>query len=560
MEVSCPKGGFSRLARADCRHKGFRTPSVQKRHTQDLPQETDGAVSRVVVVGGGTAGWLAACLIAARANAAAADPLHVTLIESPDVPTIGVGEGTWPTMRRTLRRIGISEAEFLLACDGAFKQGSRFDGWVTGEAGDSYVHPFTPPVEGDPGGIVQAWQELGDRSFAEAVTPQARACALDLAPRQRTMPEYAGALNYAYHVDAGKLADLLRHHATQRLGVRHVRDHVVAVDASDVGDIAAVRTRSAGSIEGDLFLDCSGHAALLLGEHLGVPFIDRSGELFNDRALAVQVPVDPGSPIASQTTATAHASGWIWDIGLPNRRGVGCVYSSAHAGDEEAAAALEAYLRRTAPQADIDRAAFRRLAFRPGHRARFWERNCLAVGLSAGFLEPLEASAIVLIELSLDALLDNFPVTRGLMDVHAGRFNALFRYRWDRIVEFLKLHYVLSRREEPYWRAHRDSGSIPPRLSDLLRIWRHQPPSRADLPMADEIFPAASYQYVLYGMGFPVPMDVPVKPESVSTVEVLLRQTEQRGRSLAASLPTNRAYLDALRAQSDSCPLMVTTC
>lgn len=533
---------------------------MHKRAAQDLPPKTDQAVARVVVVGGGTAGWLAACLVAARANPAAPHPLQVTLIESPDVPTIGVGEGTWPTMRRTLRRIGISEAEFLLACDGAFKQGSRFDGWVTGEAGDSYLHPFTPPVEGEPDEIVQAWRALGDRSFAEAVSPQARACALDLAPRQRAMPDYAGALNYAYHLDAGKLVDLLRHHATERLGVRHVRDHVVGVEPGVGGDIAAVRTRAAGSIEGDLFLDCSGHAALLLGEHYRVPFVDRGGELFNDRALAVQVPVDPDSPVASQTCAAAHPAGWIWDIGLPTRRGIGCVYSSRHASDEGAAAALEAYLRRTAPDAGIDRAAFRRLSFRSGHRERFWERNCLAIGLSAGFLEPLEASAIVLIELSLDALLDSFPVTRDVMDIHARRFNALFRYRWDRIVEFLKLHYVLSRREEPYWRAHRDPGSIPPRLADLLRLWRHRPPSRADLPMADEIFPAASYQYVLYGMGFPAPAEGPVRTQSGEAVGTLLRQAEQRGRTLAASLPTNRAYLNALRTQSDSRPLMVTTC
>ncbi|WP_233222165.1 tryptophan halogenase family protein [Allosphingosinicella deserti] len=533
---------------------------MHKRDTQDLPPPREAAVTRVVVVGGGTAGWLAACLIAARTERAPAGPLHVTLIESPDVPTIGVGEGTWPTMRRTLQRIGISEAEFLLFCDAAFKQGSRFDGWVSGEADDQYFHPFTPPVEADPDAVVQAWQASDARSFAETVSPQARACGLNLAPRQRTMADFAGALNYAYHLDAGKLVDLLRRHATQRLGVRHVRDHVVSVEAAASGDIAGVGTRSTGTVEGDLFLDCSGHSALLLGEHYGVPFVDRRDVLFNDRALAVQVPVAPESPIASQTCATAHSAGWIWDIGLPTRRGIGCVYASAHASDDTAAAALEAYLRKTAPSIPVDPGAFRRLTFRSGHRQRFWERNCLAVGLSAGFLEPLEASAIVLIELSLDALLDNFPVTRGIMDIHARRFNALFLYRWDRIVEFLKLHYVLSRRSEPYWRAHRDPASIPARLSELLQIWRHQAPSRADLPMADEIFPAASYQYVLYGMGFPAPAQAPVQADAASTVEPLLRQAEQRGRALAASLPTNRSYLDALRAQATSSPPLVTTC
>lgn len=507
-------------------------------------------VTRIVIVGGGTAGWLAACLIAARANPSASPPISVTLIESPDIPTIGVGEGTWPTMRRTLERIGIAESDFILACDASFKQGSRFDGWRTGEAGDRYFHPFTGPVDGEPSDIVAGWRAGGpERGFAETVSPQPRACSLDLAPRQRAMPDYAGALNYAYHLDAGKLAALLARHATERLGVRHIRDHVVAVDLADDGDIAAVRTRASGAVAGDLFLDCTGHAALLIGERFGVPFVDRSTELFNDRALAVQVPVSPDSPIASQTNATAHAAGWIWDIGLSTRRGVGCVYASRFASDDAAAATLTGYLRRTAPDVDMDGLSFRRLDFRSGHRERFWERNCLAIGLSAGFLEPLEASAIVLIELSLDALLDNFPVTREVMDLHATRFNALFRYRWDRIVEFLKLHYVLSEREEPYWRAHREAGSIPPRLADLLRIWRHQPPSRTDLFAVDEVFPAASYQYVLYGMNFPPPAARAFESGARDGVAPLLRQVEQRARALMASLPTNRAYLDALRAE-----------
>ncbi len=506
-------------------------------------------VTRIVVVGGGTAGWLAACTIAARANPTAATPLDITLIESPDVPTIGVGEGTWPTMRGTLERIGIAEAEFLAACDASFKQGSRFDGWRTGAADEYYYHPFVAPVDGEPRDVVAAWQTASaDRAFALTACAQPHACALGLAPRQRAMPDYAGALNYAYHLDAGKLAALLAAHATGRLGVRHIRDHVVSVERTEGGDIAAVRTRASGDIEGDLFIDCTGHAALLIGEHYGVGFVDRSGELFNDRALAVQVPVAADSPIASQTTATAHAAGWIWDIGLPTRRGVGCVYASAFASDDAAAATLDAYLRRTAPGVDTKKLSYRRLTFRSGHRERFWERNCLAVGLSAGFLEPLEASAIVLIELSLDALLDNFPATRESMDIRADRFNALFRYRWDRIVEFLKLHFVLSQRNEPYWRAHRDPASISPRLADLLRVWRDQPPSHADFPMMDEVFPAASHQYVLYGMGFPPPADAAIRTDGCEGAANLLRQVEQRARALAASLPTNRAYLDSLRA------------
>jgi len=488
-----------------------------------------------VIVGGGTAGWLAACLIAARADPGATAPLQVTLIESPDIPAIGVGEGTWPTMRRTLERIGIAEADLLRDCDASFKQGSRFEGWSTGAPDDVYFHPFSPPLDGDPGALVRAWEAAGGR-FADAVSPQPRICGLDLAPRQRPMPDYAGALNYAYHLDAGKLAAMLARHGVERLGIAHVRDTVVSVEM-DGDDIASVRTREHGDVAGDLFLDCTGHAALLIGGRYGVGVIDRGNVLFNDRALAVQVPVAPDSPIASQTNATAHKAGWIWDIGLPGRRGVGCVYSSAHIGDDEAEAVLRAYLG----GADVTP---RKLSFRSGHRARFWERNCLAVGLSAGFLEPLEASAIVLIELSVEALLENFPATAASMPIHAERFNALFRYRWDRIVEFLKLHYILSQRDEPYWRDHRDAASIPERLNQMLTLWRHQPPSRWDFPMTDEVFPAASYHYVLYGMGFAPPPAGALRREA----PVALGPVEQRARTLASSLPTNRAYLDALMA------------
>ncbi|ONF96036.1 tryptophan halogenase family protein [Sphingomonas jeddahensis] len=524
---------------------------VNERHNK--PDYMDATVERqvasIVIVGGGTAGWLAAATIAARADPAAPAPLSVTLVESPDVPTIGVGEGTWPTIRRTLSRIGIPEAEFLAACDASFKQGSRFDGWRTGAPDDSYLHPFTAPIDADARGLVAAWAASDEPRFAAAVTPQARACALDLAPRQRAMPDYAGALNYAYHLDAVKLAALLQRHATRRLGVAHVRDHVVGVDRCENGDIAAVRCRDHGAIAGDLFIDCTGHAALLIGGAFDVPFIDRGHELFNDRALAVQVPVAPDSAIGATTNATAHDAGWIWDIGLPTRRGVGCVYASAFLSDDEAAASLRAYLARTAPGADLEALAPRRLAFRSGHRARFWERNCLALGLSAGFLEPLEASAIVTIELGLDALLDNFPATRASMAAHARRYNDLFRYRWDRIVDFLKLHYVLSERDQPYWRANRAPASIPDRLAELLAIWRHQPPSAQDFAAVNEIFPAASYQYVLYGMGMAPPPPGPVRIDGHDAAATSIRQITQRARALAASLPTNRAYLDALRAE-----------
>jgi hypothetical protein len=356
------------------------------------------------------------------------------------------------------------------------------------------------------------------------------------------MPPYAGALNYAYHLDAMKLAARLSRHAVEALGVTHVRDEVVSVDAQPDGHIEAVRTRGGERIEGDLFIDCSGHAALLIGKHLGVECIDRAHVLANDRALAVQVPVAEDSPIESQTIGTAHEAGWLWDIGLPARRGIGCVYSSRFIDDERAHEILRDYVAHAVGEAAAEALTPRVLSFPTGHRAEFWRGNCLAIGLSAGFIEPLEASAIVMIELSLNALVDNFPASAEAMPLHAERFNALFRTRWDRVVEFLKLHYVLSRRDEPYWRAQRDPETIPPRLGDLIRLWRDQPPSAYDLPLANEIFPAASYQYVYYGMRGPVP---PSLPEVTAPMRRQFDQVRQRTRGLLTALPANRLLLNA---------------
>ena len=504
-------------------------------------------IKRIVIAGGGTAGWLSACRLAAWSRAERRS-LTVTLVEAPDIPTVGVGEGTWPTMRQTLAEIGIDEAVFLRESDAAFKQGSRFDGWRTGERDDSYQHPFTPPPAArDPRQLLSAWKTQPDQPFAAAMTAQQDVAVAELAPRQRSMPPFAGALNYAYHLDAGKFVELLRSHATGHLGVAHIADRIATIEPREDGDIAALHLRSGTAIEGDLFIDCTGNAAVLINGHCGSDWVDLSHVLFNDRALAVQVPTAPGSPIASQTISTAHRAGWLWDIGLPARRGIGCVYSSQFLSDGEAEQVLADYVAKKLPDAsDIQP---RLLKFPTGHRREFWARNCVAVGLSSGFAEPLEASAIVLIELSLQALIDNFPADRGAMPILASRFNALFATRWARIAEFLKLHYVLSERDEPYWQAHRDPAKFPERLGQLLELWKHQPPSAYDLPLAEEIFPAASYQYVYYGMGGPMP---PNLPEPSLNLMTQFDQVRQRGRALLASLPTNRAYLDAIHSVGSS--------
>lgn len=503
-------------------------------------------INRLIIVGGGTAGWLTAAILAAECRKRAEPYVEVTLIESPDTSPIGVGEGTWPTMRDTLRRIGVSETAFFRECDASFKQGSRFDGWVDGSAGDSYYHPFVLPHGYNDAKLVEAWcQQTPGRPFAEVVSFQPHLCARGKAPKQFSTPEYAAVANYAYHLDAGKFAAFLCKHCTSTLGVRHIRDHVVTVNSRENGDVAALITKASGTLEGDLFIDCTGLPALLIGQHFGVPFRTQRHVLFNDRALALQVPHPTAStPLASQTISTAQPSGWIWDIALPARRGIGYVYSSAHADEETVERELLRYVERTGGRHLSGTP--RRLRFEPGFRERFWHRNCVAIGLSGGFIEPLEASAIALIELSAGMLADQLPTTHELMDTLARRFNETFTYRWERVIDFLKLHYALTkRRDSVYWRDHVATSSIPDRLAELLMLWRHLPPSRYDLARIEEIFPSASYQYVLYGMGFK-PSTQSCRISSAQTELALryFRETAAMASKMIAGLPSNNELID----------------
>lgn len=503
------------------------------------------AIQRVIVVGGGSAGWLTAGLLAAGHG----DRLQVTVLESPSVAPIGVGEGTWPTMRDTLRSIGVTEADLVRESDASFKQGSRFNGWVTGQADDHYFHPFVLPQGYTEADLVSAWlSQHAALPFAELVSFQPHLCLQGRAPKQFATPEFAAVANYAYHFDAGKFGVFLRSHCVDKLGVQHVLDDLVGVTSHDNGDIAALQTKEHGAIAGDLFIDCTGMQALLLGRHYQVDFVSQKHVLFCDSALALQVPYpDERTPIASQTISTAHAGGWIWDIGLHARRGVGAVYSSAHFSDDEAQSALLGYIARTGGSPS-DLPPPRKLSFEPGHRETFWHRNCLAIGLSAGFLEPLEASAIALIEHSAGLLRDQMPATRATMDIVAKRFNDSLHYRWARIIDFLKLHYVLSQRTDTaFWRDNQRPESIPDQLRESLELWRHVPPSRHDLVRNDEAFPSASYQYVLYGMGFRPAAESVRRRADAEAASGYFREAAQLTRKMLPALPSNRELIDHIK-------------
>lgn len=504
-------------------------------------------IESIVIVGGGTAGWLTAGIVAARhKERIARGTLSVTLVESPDIPILGVGEGTWPTMRATLEAMGVSETEFFRQCDAAFKQGAKFAKWTTGAADDYYYHPLMLPHGFTQLNLVPHWLRHSDQvSFCDAVSAQGRICEANLAPKAITTPEYQALANYAYHLDAGKFATFLTNHCTKVLGVKHILANVREVLQTADGDIAAVQIDGDRRVDGDLFIDCTGFSALLLGKTLGVPFVPCNDSLFCDRALAVQVPYETDdAPVASHTISTAQSAGWIWDIGLPTRRGTGYVYSSAHIDEAQAQRELAAYV---GPGADT--LNYRTIKINAGHRARFWERNCVAIGVAAGFLEPLEASAIVLIELSAKIVAEQLPACREVMDIVAKRFNETTLYRWGRIIDFLKLHYVLTKRTDTaFWRDIVDEATISERLRDLMTLWRYQSPWIFDeFDRVEEVFPAASYQYVLYGMNFAtevVPEDVIASSERARK---LIADNDNVTRKMAQALPRHRDLLNKIR-------------
>lgn len=504
----------------------------------------NGKTKHIIILGGGSAGWITAGTIAAsHLDPNEPQSITITLVESDTIAPIGVGEGTWPTMRSTLLKMGISETDFIRECDASFKQGAKFAKWVTGASDDFYYHPLMLPQGFNQTDLSYYWhQQPMGRSFSDAVCFQQALCEQGLAPKHIRSAEYAHVANYAYHLDAGKFTLFLQKHCTEKLGVKHVIADIEQVKSRSNGDIEALIGKQGEMIEGDLFIDCSGFHSRLIDQHFTIPFNDCSDVLFIDNALAVQVPyANKDDAIASHTISTGQQAGWIWDIGLQHRRGVGHVYSSRHTSKQQAEDDLAAYV---GPQ--INDLSVRHIPIKSGHRKTFWHKNCVAVGLSAGFLEPLEASALVLVELSAQMISQQLPANRAAMKVVAKRFNEVFSYRWQRIIDFLKLHYILTKRQEPFWRDNCLADTIPESLQDLMQLWQHRSPADHDFTSNNEVFPAASYQYVLYGMGFKTEFDFYKDPDH----DLANRQFARNQAMIAQAteqLPSHRELLNKIK-------------
>ncbi len=490
---------------------------------------------RVVIVGGGTAGWMCA---AGLARLLPDSDYALTLIESDEIGTVGVGEATLPHIREFNAMLGLDEAEFMAATQGSFKLGIEFVGWD--KPGGRYVHPFGTFGERwggldfqhhwlrakAAGAPVGEWPEY---SFAAAMCREGVFDMPDPDPRSIRFT-----FSYAYHFDAGLYAGYLRGWATQR-GVQRIEGKITEVTrGAETGLVESVTLESGARIEGDLFIDCSGFRSLLLGGSMGVAWQDWSQWLPCDRAMAV--PCTSVAGITPFTRSTAQTGGWTWRIPLQHRIGNGYVFSSAFCSDDQARETLLGAID-GAPLAEP-----RLLRFQAGRRERGWEGNVVAIGLSSGFLEPLESTSIFLIQAAVTDLAKLMPRPGGAIDpVLAAEFNRLFAIHYDRTRDFLVLHYTANARHgEPLW-DHVRNMALPDSLAHKIELFRSS--GRApDYKLG--LFSRDSWLAVLMGQGIvPEGYDRQADRAPLDQVAGRLADLRERIASNAAALPAHADFL-----------------
>ena len=497
---------------------------------------TDGqSPTRVVVLGGGTAGWMSAAALAKLLG-----PLvTVTLVESEDIGIVGVGEATLPHIRGFVERLGIDEAEFMQATHATFKLGIDFRDF--GRIGESYVHPFGTFGE-EAAGVPfhHYWLELERQGMAEAIGNYSLAVTAALAGKFRP-PTIDGSLTstygYAYQFDATLFGPFLRDHATAKLGVERIEGKVVEVRQDPAsGDIAALVLESGSVIEGDLFVDCSGFRSLLLGGALGEAWEDWSPWLPCDRAAALPC-AHATQDFAPLTSAIAMPAGWRWRIPLQHRMGNGYVFSSQFISEDEACAAISKAVEGE-PMADP-----RVLRFRAGRRAKSWNRNVIAVGLSSGFLEPLESTSLYLSQMAITYLIELFPIDGRIDPRDRDEFNSLVDMEYDRVRDFLILHFHATTRDDSEFWNHVRTMQVPDTLAEKMTLWRET--GRVE-KYSDGLFYDASWIAVYIGQGvWPERHDPRAQlPQPAQVMRAMEGLRDAIAREVAA-MPGHRAFLTA---------------
>lgn len=484
-----------------------------------------GRIRKVVIAGGGTAGWLAGCALAHQFR----EQLDITLVESEQIGTVGVGESTVPPIRAFHRFLQIDEQEFLRAVAGTFKLSISFENWR--RPGDRFIHPFGTIGRGTwATPFHHFWldsrrrgmpSDLGDYCL-ESVASRGDRFSLQTHPQ----------VNYAYHFDAGLYAKFLRQkaeaHGLRRVEgkIREVRQH-----AHD-GAVAALVLEDGQVLEGDLFIDCTGFRGLLTEQTLHTGYEDWNEWLPSDRAVAVQT--EAVGPPVPYTRAIAHEAGWRWHIALQHRVGCGLVFSSRHLSDDEAQAKL---LR------DVEGRPLREpwlVPFRSGRRLKAWNRNVVALGLASGFIEPLESTSIHLTISAVVRLIQLFP-SEGISPALVDLYNEVSRQEMEHVRDFIILHYHANQRDEPMWKACREMA-LPESLARRLRAWRERAHAWQD---PGELFRVDSWTSVLMGQGIqpgpPHPLAAAISDADLRTLLARIRQPIEKA---VATMPSQAAFIE----------------
>ncbi|GJI99918.1 tryptophan halogenase [Duganella rhizosphaerae] len=501
---------------------------------------SDKAIRKIVIVGGGTAGWMSAAPLALKLGAAC----EIVVVESPDIGTVGVGEATLPTIRNFNQALGLDPVDFVLKTRATFKLGIEFKDW--GHLGNRFFHgfgDFVPAIEYR--SAYQYWQRLA-RAFHDMPSYEDWSVASVMARHQRFAPPHGerpgptNAYSYAFHFDAGLYAAYLRDYAMQR-GVGRIEGTITAVEQHPhSGNIVAVTLRDGRRVEGDLFVDCSGFRGLLIEGVYQAGYDDWSAMLPCNSAQAV--PCAAAAQLTPYTLSTARSAGWTWRIPLQHRTGNGHVYCDGFTTDEEAGRVLLAGLDGRALDAP------RQLRFTTGRRRKCWIKNCVAIGLSSGFLEPLESTSINLIENAVGWLLELFP-DRDFRPELADEFNRLAAYRYESVRDFIVLHYKLTgRSDSEFWR-YCANMAIPETLRHQIALFRETGRVAIYDPQG---FGVSSHVSILAGLGVTPGADDPlINQMDLRKLHAHFHQLRQTIAHTVNAMPDHTRYVRQLLSESE---------
>ncbi len=513
---------------------------------------------KVVIVGGGSAGWMTAAYLSKALDRGA----DIQLVESSNINTIGVGEATFSTVRLFFEYLGLKEEDWMHHCNASYKLAIRFVDWNAERR--HFYHPFQRFDSVDGSSIIEWWLKLkrDDAPFDYSCFSVPAICDAQKAPRfhdgrvfDRKVDGYLSSDDpnkallleelkiqypYAYHFDASLIAKFMSRYAQER-GVRQTIDDVVEVKLAENGFIRSIRTAKHGDIEGDLFVDCTGFRGLLINKTLNEPFISFSESLPCDSAIALQVPSNPEvEGINPYTTATALSSGWVWNIPLFHRIGTGYVYCSAFQSPESAELEFRQHLGKRSEGCKANH-----IKMRIGRNNNSWVKNCVAIGLASGFVEPLESTGIFFIQHGIEQLVAHFP-GRTFDEENIRSYNQNVADVIDGVREFLTTHYAASSRNDtPFWKATKTDMIVPSDLAERLKLWKQRLPTNRSINSRYHGFEAYSYAVMLLGLGHVPESSLPSlnhkdDRRALATFDAIRRETCQ----LVETLPALHNYLN----------------